>query len=165
MNLDQFNNAERSEAISLVQPCLDIPRWFETVVDGRPHADRKALLEAGQTAANPFTHTEIDGALAHHPRIGERAGGTSAEARMSASEQASLGDSSEDIERQLEAGNVDYEQQFGRVFLIRAAGRDRSEILAELRRRLNNSEQVELDEIAGQLREIAIHRLEGVITE
>lgn len=51
---------------------------------------------------------------------------------------------------------------FGRVFLIRAAGRDRAELLAELRLRLRNDTATELREIGGQLREIALGRLRSV---
>ena len=43
----------------------------------------------------------------------------------------------------LAEGNREYEQRFGRVFLIRAAGRSSSEVLAELRRRLGNDDATE----------------------
>jgi 2-oxo-4-hydroxy-4-carboxy-5-ureidoimidazoline decarboxylase len=48
------------------------------------------------------------------------------------------------------------------LFLIRAAGRDRAGILAELRRRMDNDAVTELREIGGQLREIALGRLRTV---
>lgn len=163
MTLDEFNNATRDAAVTAIQPCLDISRWVETIADQRPFENTQALLETARHAAEPFTQAEIDGALAHHPRIGERAAGSGTEARMSAAEQASLGDSSTELEAELAAGNADYERKFDRVFLIRAAGRSRSEILAELKRRMAHTEDEELPVIAGQLREIALLRLEGVI--
>lgn len=163
MTLEDFNTAERAQAIEAVRPCLDIPRWVQAVVDGRPYANASAVLDQARVAADPFAQSEIDGALAHHPRIGERSRGSGAEARMSAAEQASLGDSSAELEQALTAGNADYERRFDRVFLIRAAGRSRSEILAELERRMENTEDQELSVIGEQLREIAVLRLEGVI--
>lgn len=163
MTLEDFNVAERDQAMAAVRPCLDIPRWVEAVVDGRPYADTTAVLAQARAAAEPFDQSEIDGALAHHPRIGERSAGSGTEARMSAAEQASLGDSSAELEQALAAGNADYERRFDRVFLIRAAGRSRSEILAELERRMEHSEDQELVVIGEQLREIAVLRLEGVI--
>ncbi|MCY7325058.1 MAG: OHCU decarboxylase, partial [Microbacteriaceae bacterium] len=57
-------------------------------------------------------------------------------------------------------GNRRYEHRFGRVFLIRAAGRSRAEILAELERRLLLDDQTELAIVGGQLLEIALLRLE-----
>ncbi len=63
------------------------------------------------------------------------------------------------------AGNAAYEERFGRVFLIRAAGRSPEQILAELRRRLGNDDDAEAREALGQLAEIAILRLRGSVTE
>lgn len=162
MRIETFNDASRGEAIAVIRPCLDIPRWIDALVDARPYADIESLIECARSAAEPFTQVEIDGALVHHPRIGERARGSSAEAQFSSAEQAGLGASNHDIEQALHQGNLDYENQFGRVFLIRAAGRDRAEILAELRRRMHNDSATELREIAGQLREIALGRLRAI---
>jgi 2-oxo-4-hydroxy-4-carboxy-5-ureidoimidazoline decarboxylase len=61
------------------------------------------------------------------------------------------------------AANRQYEARFGRVFLIRAAGRSAADILAELRRRLHNEPADEAAEVATQLREIALLRLEQLV--
>ncbi|HEY7872114.1 MAG TPA: 2-oxo-4-hydroxy-4-carboxy-5-ureidoimidazoline decarboxylase [Rudaea sp.] len=159
MRIETFNAASREDAIAAIKPCLDIARWIDAVVDARPYAGIDALLRQSRNCAEPFMQAEIDGALAHHPRIGERARGSGAEARFSSAEQAGLGASSLDIEQALRQGNLDYERKFGRVFLIRAAGRDRAGILGELHRRMRNDTATELREIAGQLREIALGRL------
>lgn len=165
MRIQTFNAAPRDDAIAAIRPCLDIPRWFEAIVDARPYAGIDAMLQCARIVAEPFTPTEIDGALAHHPRIGERARGSGVEARFSSAEQAGLGAASHAIEDALRQGNLDYENRFGRVFLIRAAGRDRAEILAELRRRMRNDPITELREIGGQLREIALGRLRSVFAD
>lgn len=67
------------------------------------------------------------------------------------------------IREQLVEGNRRYEERFGRVFLIRAAGRSAEEILAVLNRRLENTAEDELAATAAALREIAILRLEGLL--
>lgn len=162
MYLETFNAASRDDAIAAIKPCLDIARWIDAIVAARPYAGIDALLQHARRAAEPFTQAEIDGALAHHPRIGERARGRGVEARFSSAEQAGLGAASHAVEDALRQGNLDYESRFGRVFLIRAAGRDRAEILAELRRRMRNDTATELREIGGQLREIALGRLRSV---
>ena len=51
------------------------------------------------------------------------------------------------------------------MFVIRAAGRPATEILAELRRRLNNTPADEKVEATTQLREIALTRLETVLAD
>ncbi|WP_026536105.1 2-oxo-4-hydroxy-4-carboxy-5-ureidoimidazoline decarboxylase [Arthrobacter sp. H14] len=162
MTLKSLNAASTEEATQMLRPCVDIPRWINEIVDARPFGIEAGLLDFAEQAANPWTEAEIDGALAHHPRIGERAEGSSAEASMSRREQSGVA-TSQDTAEQLIAGNRAYEKKFGRVFLIRAAGRSAEDILAALQERLNHTPEEELPIIAGQLREIAILRLEGVL--
>lgn len=165
MLLAQFNSAGRAEAAEALRPCLDIQRWINALVDGRPYSSRDALLKASRAAASPFTPAEIEAALSHHPRIGERARGNSAEARLSQAEQAALGAADAAVAEALAEGNRSYEEKFGQVFLIRAAGRSRLEILAALRTRLAHTAGEEQAIIGQQLREIAVLRLEGLIGE
>lgn len=163
MHLEQFNAAGRAEAADFLRPCLDIQRWIDELADARPYSSPDALLAAGRGAANPFTPAEIEAALAHHPRIGERAQGDSAEAKLSQSEQAGLGVADAAIAEALAEGNRAYEEKFGQVFLIRAAGRSREEILAALNTRLAHTPEAEQTIIGQQLREIAVLRLEGLM--
>lgn len=83
---------------------------------------------------------------------------------MSRSEQAGVDPSDADVQQALRDGNLAYEERFGRVFLIRAAGRSAGEILSSLRERLQHDPASEERIIAGQLREIALLRLRGTIT-
>lgn len=164
MLLEEFNLAERGDAVAALRPCIDVTRWCEDIVDHRPFESVDALVGEAAQAADPFTTAEIDSALAHHPRIGERAGGETREATMSRSEQAGVDPADADVQQALREGNFAYEERFGRVFLIRAAGRSADEILSSLRERLQNDPLSEERIIAGQLREIALLRLRGTIT-
>jgi 2-oxo-4-hydroxy-4-carboxy-5-ureidoimidazoline decarboxylase len=103
--------------------------------------------------------------MGHHPRIGERPTAGTTEAAMSRSEQASVDPADTNVVAALASGNRAYEEKFGRVFLIRAASRSATEILAALTARLTNSPAEEDIIVARQLREIALLRLEGVISE
>ncbi|MFZ3453373.1 2-oxo-4-hydroxy-4-carboxy-5-ureidoimidazoline decarboxylase [Arthrobacter sp. 7Tela_A1] len=161
--LAAFNAASYEEAQALLKPCVDIPRWVSEISFARPFATPAELLSFAELAAPDWTEAEIDGALAHHPRIGEKAAGSGSEARMSRSEQAGVSTAA-DVQERLLAGNRAYEERFGRVFLIRAAGRSAEEILAALSERLDNTPEDELEVTAAQLREIAILRLEGLLT-
>jgi 2-oxo-4-hydroxy-4-carboxy-5-ureidoimidazoline decarboxylase len=164
MLLEQFNDAERSEAVEVLRPCVDIQRWCEAIVDARPYATRDALLGVARRAAHPFTAAEVQAAMSHHPRIGEKPAGAGTEAAMSTAEQSGVDQADARVAAALRSGNEAYEQKFGRVFLIRAAGRSADEILASLHERLLHSEADEDEVVAEQLREIALLRLEGVIT-
>ena len=163
MHLEQFNSAGRPEAADALRPCLDVPRWINEVAGARPYATLATLLDACRRAASPFTPAEIEAALAHDPRIGEQAPGNSPEARLSRSEQAGLGEADAAVARALADGNRAYEEKFGQVFLIRAAGRSREEILAALNTRLAHTPEQEQAIIGQQLREIAVLRLEGLM--
>ncbi len=74
-------------------------------------------------------------------------------------------DADADVTAAIADGNVAYEERFARVFLIRAAGRTPSDMLAELTRRLRNDDAAEAAEALGQLAEIAVLRLRGSVTD
>lgn len=162
MDFSSFNNLSSADAADVLRPCVDIDRWVQAIAAARPFADRTELISFARGAADPWTTEEIDAALAHHPRIGERAAGNSAEAGMSRKEQSGVVRSA-GIQAALDAGNRAYEAKFDRVFLIRAAGRSAEDILEQLQKRLHNSPDEEIAVVAQQLREIAILRLEGAI--
>ncbi|MFC6287705.1 2-oxo-4-hydroxy-4-carboxy-5-ureidoimidazoline decarboxylase [Nocardioides sp. GCM10027113] len=156
--LEEFNALPEAEARERLTRCLAVPRWVDSVVAGRPYADREALLTVAETAAT-LSDDELQEALAGHPRIGERAG-AGHDAAFSEREQSGVDRQDADVAARLAAGNRAYEERFDRVFLIRAAGRDATEILAELERRLGNDDDTERTETEEQLRQIALLRLE-----
>lgn len=165
MLLEEFNGADRATVVAALRPCVDVTRWCESIADRRPYESIEALHADAARAADPFRADEIEAALAHHPRIGERADGNSREAAMSRSEQSGVDPADAEVQEALRVGNRAYEERFDRVFLIRAAGRRADEILASLQERLHNAEDDEERVVAEQLREIALLRLKGVVTE
>ena len=126
--------------------CLASHRWARAVAEG---ADPDAAMDE-------LTDDEWLAAMKAHPRIGERGGAESTREQRRAME-ASAGTLAE-----LAAENRRYEERFGHLFLIFASGRGAEEILAELRRRMNNDPAAELREAKRELRKIAHLRLEKV---
>ena len=157
--LEDFNDLPEQEADDRLRTCLDVQRWIDQVLAGRPYADTGALQSVARNAAEEMTDDELEAALARHPRIGEKAG-AGHDAAFSAREQAGV--EASDAERLVEANRA-YEARFDRVFLIRAAGRSSGEILAECERRLGNDDETERTETIEQLTQIALLRLEQVI--
>jgi len=141
----------------LLTTALHVRRWVDEVAAGCPYDDVDAMLPVADLAARHLTDSEVDEAVAGHPRIGER--GTGGGAALSRSEQASSATEDPALVTAMAEGNAAYEQRFGRIFLIRAAGRTRPEILAELQRRLTSDPATETREAADQLRQIALLRL------
>jgi OHCU decarboxylase len=159
VSVDGFNELPEAEATQRLLTCLAVPRWAQEVAGGRPYPDLAALTARAEAAADQLSDAELAAALDRHPRIGERAG-AGHDAAFSRREQSGVDDA--DVAA-LAAGNREYEQRFDRVFLIRAAGRSSAEILAELRRRLDNDDEAERAETVAQLREIALLRLAAVL--
>lgn len=139
--------------------CLAVPRWVDEVARRAPYGSLDELLAVARAAATPLSPAEVDQAMAHHPRIGERARGEGQAQRFSAAEQASSDSGDAKLAASLAAGNAAYEERFGRVFLIRAAGRSRSEILSELHRRLALDPATEVTIVGEELRDIALLRI------
>jgi 2-oxo-4-hydroxy-4-carboxy-5-ureidoimidazoline decarboxylase len=163
MSLDAFNGAGRDEAIARLRLCLDVDRWCAELADARPYGSIDELIAAAEVAASSFTSAEIEGALAHHPRIGDRPTGPGAEVAMSRAEQSGVDDSDAEVAAALAAGNRAYEDRFGRVFLIRAAGRTSRDILDALTERLAHTPDQEERVVADQLRQIGVLRLKGLL--
>jgi 2-oxo-4-hydroxy-4-carboxy-5-ureidoimidazoline decarboxylase len=157
----RFDDLPEDDARALLLRCLSAPAWAGAVLSGRPFATRERLLAAADQAARDLNADDLEAALAGHPRIGEHAAAYH-NAAASAREQSGVsGD--EDTSARLLDGNLAYEERFGHVFLIRAAGRSGSEILAELERRLGNPPELEREETVDNLRQIALLRLEGEV--
>lgn len=158
MNLREFNEADVETAGELLHACAPIASWRAAILARRPYASQQELLETAEELAGGWTDQEVDGALAHHPRIGEKVQGDSAEAAASRREQGSLSEDERARQDWMEA-NIAYEEKFDRIFLIRAAGREPEEMMQQLRERLENSPEAENEIRRGQLAEIGVLRL------
>ncbi len=165
MRVDEFDALPAPEAAQVVAVWAAVPGWVDAVVAGRPYGSRDALLAYAGELAEVWSRADLDAAIAHHPRIGARVGGAGAEAAASRAEQASMTTAADDVTTAIAAGNVAYEARFGRVFLIRAAGRSPEEMLSQLHRRLGNDDDTEAREATAQLAEIALLRARTTIDQ
>lgn len=161
-DVSAFNALTEEQARDRLASCLAVPRWIDELLQARPYDDQQALLARADASASQLSDAELASALAGHPRIGERAGNGHDRA-FSTREQSGVDLAQEEVRRRLAEGNRAYEQRFGHVFLVRAAGRDAAEILGELERRLGNDDETEREETVRSLREIALLRLEQVV--
>lgn len=146
-----------------LRAALGVERWVAEVSAASPFDSLNALMTTAHGAATPLSPDEIDEAISHHPRIGEKPKGEGTAQSFSRSEQGADGDV--ETNAAIAAGNAAYEDRFGRIFIIRAAGRSRAEILAELTRRLALDPAIELEIVGEQLRDIALLRLDKLYAE
>ncbi len=113
MTLASFNASPPGEAVAVMLSCCASRRFAAAMAGGRPYRTADAVESAISAAFDSLTWDDVLEAMAEHPRIGARAGG------QSAAEQSGVADSSRAA---LAAGNAEYEQRFGHVFLICATG-------------------------------------------
>ncbi len=165
MLLHEFNALPTPDAQAVVRACADVPWWAAAVVTARPYRSVAALQAFAAEQALAWAHVDVDRALADHPRIGERHRGGGPTAAMSTREQSGVDASDADVALRLAEGNARYEQRFGRVYLVRAAGRSSTEILALLEQRLTHDDLTESEVTTQQLREIALLRLTSLVAD
>jgi 2-oxo-4-hydroxy-4-carboxy-5-ureidoimidazoline decarboxylase len=152
--LDRLNLEEPAAAEHDLLACCASRRWADEILARRPYRDLAQLRSVSEQVLRALAWTDVEQALAAHPRIGERAGGTTTEAGWSREEQAGAAPSDD-----LVKGNQDYEERFGHVFLICATGLSGADMLAALRERLGNDPEAERDVVREELRKIVELRL------
>jgi 2-oxo-4-hydroxy-4-carboxy-5-ureidoimidazoline decarboxylase len=157
--LDDFNDEPADQAVQALRACNAAPRFAAEVAAGRPYRDVETLVGRAEEVARSLPWDEVAIALAAHPRIGDRVEGSGAEAESSRREQSSMDDADAATRDALLEGNRAYEERFDHVFLIRASGRSPEEMLAELRRRMDNDEDAERAEVTEQLAQITALRV------
>jgi 2-oxo-4-hydroxy-4-carboxy-5-ureidoimidazoline decarboxylase len=157
--IDHFNEASGD---SLRPRLLDLtasPRWADQLIAGRPYADRERLLATSDELVLGLDEGQVDAALAGHPRIGERG------SEQSTREQAGMSQADASVQAAMAQGNAAYEERFGRIYLVAAAGRSAEELLALLHARLDNDPDTELDVVRGELARITRLRLSELLED
>jgi 2-oxo-4-hydroxy-4-carboxy-5-ureidoimidazoline decarboxylase len=162
--LDRVNAEPVETVLAALRACNAAPSFAAAVAAGRPYESADALVARAEAVSRALPWPEVSAALAAHPRIGDRPEGSSAEAQASRREQSSMTDADAATRAALVDGNHAYEERFGHVFLIRAAGRSPEQMLAELRRRLANDEAAERAEATEQLAQITGLRVKGLVS-
>lgn len=155
-----LNSLPDEQAAAVLRSCCASTRWVQGLLAGRPFPNPAALLAAADEVWSGLGSEDWREAFAAHPRIGERTGGA-----WSSREQSGTTAADAATLEALAEGNRAYEERFGHVFLIRAAGRTAEEMLTALRQRMGNDPDTELAVAAEQLREITALRLERLLTE
>jgi 2-oxo-4-hydroxy-4-carboxy-5-ureidoimidazoline decarboxylase len=154
-----FDSLSPAAARVLLRPACASQAWIDAMVAGRPYGALCALLAHSDDVLAGIAWPELEEALSAHPRIGERASGGDLESSWSRQEQSAASGAAAATAEALRAGNVEYEEQFGHVFLICATGRSSEEMLAALTERLGNDEQTERAVVRAELTQIVRLRL------
>lgn len=166
--LSHWNLLPSDAAAAEILPCCGSQAWAAGLASQRPYQDVAALCAASDRIWLGLSATDWSEAFASHPRIGTASsvGKTSARSReWSAWEQRDALRAADSVKLALAAANREYESKFRRIFIICATGKSATEILENLRRRLNNETSLELQEAAEQQRQITQLRLRKWLAE
>jgi 2-oxo-4-hydroxy-4-carboxy-5-ureidoimidazoline decarboxylase len=158
--LIEINRLSPEEAQERLYACFASQKWARLVADGRPYPDLDALFVAAERAWSQLEPRDWSDALAAHPRVGERGGGSPV---ASEREQSGVRTADAEVLAELAEENRRYEARFRHVFLISAAGRGAEEILAAMRSRIGNDPVTEAKVAAVEHRKIARLRMVALV--
>jgi allantoicase len=156
--LRRFHAMPAGVAEGVLLGCASAPDWAAAIVAGRPYRDLDALIGTASEGILALDEKGLTAALAGHARIGAPADG------VGAREQAGAAGLDEAGRAALAEGNRAYEERFGHVYLVRAAGRSGEDLLALLHERLRNDPDTEAEVVRAQLAEITALRIEALWT-
>jgi 2-oxo-4-hydroxy-4-carboxy-5-ureidoimidazoline decarboxylase len=157
-----WNQLSAEEAEKEIVACCGSRAWARQMANRRPVLDERVLLRASDEVWRSLTEEDWMEAFRSHPRIGATRAQPSIDQRSaawSAQEQRQVSAEPDTVKVALAEGNQEYEQRFGRIFIVCATGKTGAEILEILRHRLHNDRVTELHEAAEQQRQITRLRL------
>jgi 2-oxo-4-hydroxy-4-carboxy-5-ureidoimidazoline decarboxylase len=167
MTLQELNNLPKPALTEALSKCCGSTAWVKNMVAIFPVADAETLMDQANTQWNKLSEADWREAFTHHPKIGgdvaalrEKFASTSTWAE---GEQASVKQASQETLEALAAGNTEYEQKFGYIFIVCATGKSAEEMLALLQARLSNKPEDEILIAAGEQNKITRLRLEKLL--
>jgi OHCU decarboxylase len=161
----RLDEADGPLARALLRGCCGSARWVDGMMARRPFGGQPALQATARDVWLALDEEDWREAFTHHPKIGDR---ESLQRRfpsthhLSAREQKGVECAAVDVLTELADGNRIYEEKFGYIFIVRAAGRTAEEMLTLLRARLENDPHTEIHIAAAQQAEITALRLDAI---
>jgi 2-oxo-4-hydroxy-4-carboxy-5-ureidoimidazoline decarboxylase len=160
--LARWHTLPPDEAATEILSCCGSHGWATKLVAMRPFRDQQSLFAAADHCWQNLPEADWLEAFRSHPRIGEKHAEkktTAASAAWSRSEQSQMNDADAAILLRMREGHREYEERFGRIFIVCASGKQPAEMLRILERRLTNDPAQELLESAAQQQQIMQLRL------
>ena len=146
--LEKLNSLSIDEATKTFYLCCSSQVWAGQMASCLPFKSEEDLIAQADRLWNACKLADFMEAFSHHPRIGgdletlrKKYQST---AGWASSEQSGVSGASEEVLQALNAGNVEYENKFGFVFLICATGKSAAEMLEALKKRLPNTKDQEI---------------------
>lgn len=166
--LDRINDMSEDEAYAALLRCCGSTRWAREMAKKRPFASISSLMQIADATWGALDRTDWLEAFAAHPRIGSKKDVEAKAAstkQWSTQEQAGASSANEETLHAIAAANAEYENKFGRIYLVCATGKSADELLQICENRLHNDAETELRIAAEEQRKITRLRLEKLLKE
>lgn len=153
-----FNSAAESDVRAALHDICASRAWGNALLARRPWADVPELCAASDTATAALTADDLAEAMAAHPPIGRPDPGDPTSSR----EQRGMAEAAGEIRASMPALNLAYQEKFGHVFLVCAAGKSGEEMREALLNRIGNSPEQERESVRRELTQINRLRLQAM---
>ncbi|NIB40941.1 2-oxo-4-hydroxy-4-carboxy-5-ureidoimidazoline decarboxylase [Pseudomaricurvus alkylphenolicus] len=166
MSLADLNAMSADQATHAFMQCCTSSTWVARMVEARPFADADALYTAANENWLDLAEGDYLEAFDGHPKIGDVSSLKAKYANtkeLASGEQSSVNEASDEVIDALAAGNSEYEEKFGFIFIVCATGKSAVEMLALLNARLPNDREAELKNAAEEQRKIFHIRLNKLV--
>jgi OHCU decarboxylase len=160
--VDRLNHLDDASLTAALTNCCASRQWAGQMATEKPFFSDEVLLQKAAEIWNRMGREDWLEAFAAHPRIGDIG---ALNARFSDTrdwargEQAGVAGAAQNVLQRLLDLNHTYEERFGYIFIVCAAGKTADEMLAILESRLANDERIELRLAAAEQLKITLIRL------
>jgi OHCU decarboxylase len=165
-NLERLNSLPAQAAQTELLKCCGSKAWSQLMVAARPFSNFAQLCETAEEIWWSLDSQDWLEAFHSHPKIGEQkaAAITSEQSKQwSEAEQSAVSSAAPETLLALADLNRAYEEKFGYIFIVCAAGKSSAEMLSILQGRLGNNPDAELPVAAAEQAMITQLRLKKLI--
>lgn len=163
MTIAEFDHLPEEKKKELLHQCCGSDEWVNRMLTVFPVEDLVEFLDSADQKWNDCSREGKMQAFEHHPKIGdlnslkEKFATT---AQLAVEEQSGVNGANKNTLEQLVAGNDEYLNKFGFIFITCARGKSADKMLNELKERLANTRDEEIKHAAAEQLKITKLRLE-----
>lgn len=159
MTLAEFNQLPSYKLSRLLLECCHSQRWAQSMINVIPSNDIEGLLNAAKRLWSLLAEEDYLEAFGGHAQIGDLQALKKKYATITQREQGHLLAANDDILQQLHELNQIYLEKFGFIFIVCASNKSAEEMLAILKKRVQNERQQEIDNAGREQSKITELRL------
>ena len=166
MTIEALNALTPSEANEQFKLCCGASNWVEKMNQNRPFQDGNEVYKKAKSIWFSLSSDDWLEAFTHHPKIGNidslRKKFQNVKS-ISENEQSGVNNATESILKDLAESNQLYEDRFGFIFIVCAAGKSADEMLDLIKIRLKNNMDTEMLNAANEQNKITQLRLKKLL--